>query len=760
MKVLHLIGGGDVGGAKTHVLSLVKELSKHIDVKIVSFRRSSFSDEAKAMDINIEIIHSGIIFLDIFRVIRIIKTDGYDIIHSHGAKANMFAVISRIFTKLPSVTTVHSDYKLDYMQSTAKRFSFGLINTISLRFINYYINVSKNLEELLLKRKFNRMNVFSLPNGIDFNDVPLNSRTDFSKKYNLNLSQDDIVVGVLARLTPIKGIDTFLNAAKSVLDEDTSIKFLIGGDGDERKALEKKAAELGISKNVFFLGYVNSRDFMSCIDINVLTSLSEGFPYSILEGAVSKKATISSNVGGISDLIENNRTGFLFPAKNYERLSEFILELSRNKSLRTQIGQNIYEKAKIDFSLDRMCEIQLSIYDKILKSTGYSYSRLKKRASFEHDAIITGYYGFKNIGDDAILKTIISDLKSLRPDIKLLVLSKIPSETAEVYGVDSIKRKNLLSIITAMSHSRILIHGGGTLIQDNTSTRSLMYYLGTLWLAKRMGLKVMLYANGIGPIRRSLNRVASRIVISKVDVITLREEVSRQELINLFIFKPKLVVTADPALIVKPVSTEEIDKLFVKENIPLEGQFAGFSIRNWYNPSNYEETIAKVADYMIEKYNIKPVFIPMQYPNDLEASIKIVSKMQGKAYIIKNKYGLTSEDYIAGIINRMDILIGMRLHSLIFAAGLGVPVVGIVYDSKIESFLKYINRPQSAAGYINNLNIEQFKFIIDETWNNRETIGRDTKKFILDCEAKAFENARIAIELLEECDGGKNAKHS
>ena len=127
MKVLHLIGGGDIGGAKTHVLHLVKELGKYIDVKIVSFRPGVFADDAKAMGINIEVVKRGNIFRDILRVIEIVKEEGYQIIHAHGAKANMIAIVVKCLTKIPTVTTVHSDYRLDYMHSLVKSLSFGLI---------------------------------------------------------------------------------------------------------------------------------------------------------------------------------------------------------------------------------------------------------------------------------------------------------------------------------------------------------------------------------------------------------------------------------------------------------------------------------------------------------------------------------------------------------------------------------------------------------------------------------------------------------
>ena len=186
-------------------------------------------------------------------------------------------------------------------------------------------------------------------------------------KYNLNLSSDAIVIGILARLTPIKDIGTFLKAAREVLRENPSIKFVIAGDGEERSALENQARELEISGNVFFIGFINEiNEFLANIDINVLTSISEGFPLSIVEGARLKKATISSAVGGIPDLIESGVNGYLFAPGDYKSLAGYMIKLANDDVTRRKMGERIYEKAKRDFSLTTMCNTQMSIYRSIL----------------------------------------------------------------------------------------------------------------------------------------------------------------------------------------------------------------------------------------------------------------------------------------------------------------------------------------------------------------------------------------------------------
>jgi polysaccharide pyruvyl transferase CsaB len=740
MKVLHLIGGGDVGGAKVHVLSLVKELSKHIDVKIVSLRSGMFADDARSMGLDVEVVRSGNFAADIKKVVKIIDKGGYQIIHSHGSKANMFSIISKRFTKLPTVTTVHSDYKLDYMHNTLKRLSFGSINTIALRYIDYYIGVSDNFKNMLISRKFNPEKIFVVYNGIDFSKPTKGyNRSSFSDKYNLQLNKSDVVVGILARLYPVKNIGTLLKAAKVALKHNPKLKFVIGGDGEDRKHLEEMASALGISDKVFFLGWIYDPDeLMSVLDINVLTSISESFPYSILEGAKFKKATISSNVGGIPDLISHGINGYLFNPGDYLRLADYIVELSFNHKKRNEMGEKLYNIARVKFSISNMCKTQLDIYSSILQK-----ENVKTIPKSSYDVIISGYYGFKNIGDDAMLMGIIDSLKKYKSDVRAIVLSKDPVETKKLYGVDSIKRTSLDSVFKAMKNAKLFIYGGGNIIQDNTSTRSLFYYLGSIWLAKLMGLKVMFYANGIGPLNKKINMKLTKQIMNRVDTITLREKLSLEELICLGVDKPRIVLTADPALTVEMEPSIHTDKIFSEEGIELSGPYVGFSLRQWQGREKYEEVIAKTADYMIDKYGIKPVFIPMHNPGDLIVIESVVSKMKGKGYVIRKKYDVSQT---MGIISKMEFLIGMRLHALIFAASLGIPIIGLVYEPKIEGFLQYVNQP--SAGYVQHLEFDKLKELVDEFWHKRFEIAEQLKKDIIILKQKAFDSARIAVDLI------------
>lgn len=123
----------------------------------------------------------------------------------------------------------------------------------------------------------------------------------------------------------------------------------------------------------------------------------------------------------------------------------------------------------------------------------------------------------------------------------------------------------------------------------------------------------------------------------------------------------------------------------------------------------------------------------------------IVAKMKNKCYVIRNKYSVAQ---MLGIIGRTQLLIGMRLHALIFAASLKVPLVGLVYETKVEGFMQYINQP--SAGHVSSLEFEKIIEIVDYVWNRRDEIRRELEETTETLRNKALENAKIAVELIEK----------
>lgn len=360
--------------------------------------------------------------------------------------------------------------------------------------------------------------------------------------------------------------------------------------------------------------------------------------------------------------------------------------------------------------------------------------------------LISGYYGFDNSGDDAILRAIVNDLNENIEDIEIIALSKEPSYTKKVYNIDAVDRFSLKAVRKAIKSCDLFISGGGSLLQDITSTRSLLYYISLMRLAKFHNKKVMVYANGVGPIDGKMNRLWTKRILNKADLITLRDEDSRIFLEELKVKNENIYVTADPVFNLNPTASEKVLEILKGEAIPHNEPLIGVSLRDWKDSDNLIENMAQAIDYIVEKHNTNIILIPMHYPEDLEIGNRVLGKVNNNStYILSNKYDV--ED-IMGIIKNLEIIIAMRLHSLIYAASQGTPMVGIVYDPKIEGFLKSINMDYMCPAE----GIEYSDLIkkIDMVWDNREDHKGNLEELDQYMKKEALKNTLMARELLEK----------
>ena len=170
MKIFHVAGGGDRGGAKTHILALCSQLKERYDLTLVSLRSGDFSDSAQAAGIRTRTLFSWFVPYDYFRLIRLVRAEKPDIVHCHGAKANIAGLLVKLFCGVTVITTVHSDYQLDYMNSAAKRYTIGAMNGRALRHLDYYVTVSELFKNMLISRGFDPHKCMSIYNGLDFEE--------------------------------------------------------------------------------------------------------------------------------------------------------------------------------------------------------------------------------------------------------------------------------------------------------------------------------------------------------------------------------------------------------------------------------------------------------------------------------------------------------------------------------------------------------------------------------------------------------------
>ena len=305
-----------------------------------------------------------------------------------------------------------------------------------------------------------------------------------------------------------------------------------------------------------------------------------------------------------------------------------------------------------------------------------------------YNILISGYYGFDNIGDESILRTLITSLREKIPDCRLTVLSHNPASTREKYGVEAVERMSPGAILRAVRRCDMLISGGGSLLQDVTSSKSIHYYLFIIRLAKLLGKKVFIYSQGIGPIDHAFNRRATARALKKADGIVVRDERSAKLLEQIGLPQERIVITADPVIRMKRPDRTVGREILARAGIKKDGRLTvGWAIREKNRDSTFVREITECIRWLRENYDAESVLIPFHYEEDREVCSVIAERTNGAAKCLSEKY--LSEDMLS-IIGNMDVLVGVRLHSMIYAAIMGVPIIGVSYDPKCTAFLNSV----------------------------------------------------------------------
>ncbi len=360
--------------------------------------------------------------------------------------------------------------------------------------------------------------------------------------------------------------------------------------------------------------------------------------------------------------------------------------------------------------------------------------------------LLSGYYGFDNSGDDALLFAIADDLREQDMRVDITVLSQNPAKTTENYRLHAVRRMNPFSLLRELLRCDLLLSGGGTLIQDRTSTKSLLYYLTVIRLATLFGKKVMLYANGMGPLKPE-HRKITRGVLNRVDCITLRDPASLLELNRIGVTKPAIKLTADPAFSLTPAPKERADELLRHVGLSPEKTTLCVSIRPWRdNPPDFASVMAHAVDRLCRERDMQCVFLPMQPQIDSALCEEVAAQMTAPAAVLPTN---DIRETLA-VIGSCRLCIGMRLHSLIYAVSRGVPVVGLDYDPKISGVMDYMKKKEvlPVSGLTENALCEKAAVLLDAGLGSNSDGSDDD--ILPTLREKAKSNAKIAVSLLKK----------
>ncbi|WP_438447465.1 polysaccharide pyruvyl transferase CsaB [Gorillibacterium sp. sgz5001074] len=312
--------------------------------------------------------------------------------------------------------------------------------------------------------------------------------------------------------------------------------------------------------------------------------------------------------------------------------------------------------------------------------------------------VISGYYGFRNSGDEAVLQSILLALESEGAaaglTIEPIVLSVNPELTSRMYGVRSVHRMKPGQVLSAIRESDGLISGGGSLLQDTTSWKTIPYYLAIIKLAQWHRKPTFIYSQGIGPVAnpRYFRPIVS--AFKKCAYVSVRDQESA-ELLRKMGYTKDVEVVPDPVMGLplreyaghKPGSSEQ--------QLPV----IGVSVRYWNQDRSELRGIAETLNRIRADRNVTVRFLPFHLPSDEQASKDIIAQMgaetaPGQVELVQ---GAEHPQDMLAQVAACDVLIGMRLHSLIYAASQQVPMLGVSYDPKIDQFLQRLDLKAAAS---------------------------------------------------------------
>lgn len=306
--------------------------------------------------------------------------------------------------------------------------------------------------------------------------------------------------------------------------------------------------------------------------------------------------------------------------------------------------------------------------------------------------LISGYYGFGNLGDEAILESIIRELEKSVAKDKIVVLSNAPETHREIYGVEAVSRWKAASLLKLLPKAKLFISGGGGLFQDTKSPGSTIYYGGQIALARAFGAHPIIFAQGLGPLDSETGKVATRLAAKLSQDITVRDKASLAMLEN---WKIKAELTADPVWTLDETALPEgvgrqIDKLRNGNRL-----IVGLSLRNSHNFSEGRRAILLSVLLKTLPKDAALVLLPLQKEQDLPQLEPFLEawKQAGRQGMVLDTKDLKRPSQWVSLMRQLDLVVAMRLHALIFALKEGIPVLGLTYDAKVEHVLRQFGQP-------------------------------------------------------------------
>lgn len=368
LKALHVIGGGEFGGAERHILNLANAADpKEVMFLICCLFEAPFAQIAKRAGLEIEVLpmHHKFDFKVTPQLTALIKEKNIDLVHTHGVRGNLLGrLAARLAGGVPVITTVHSLLSRDYPGFLTRQVNLCL-ERMGWGMTAHFIAVSQSLRQELIKWGIPADKVTTVYNGLDFSEFQ--GKNNFFRQ-QMGYPPEVPLVGVIARLHPVKGHRLFLECAKIILGRKPKVRFLIVGSGPERPFLELLAKKFQIWDQVTFTGYrTDIPEILASLDVLVVPSLWEGFGLTAAEGMAANIPVVATNVGGLPEIVKTGETGLLVPANDPLALAEGVLWMLDHPEEAREMTRKGSELVHMEFTAEIMARRTLEVYRQVVK---------------------------------------------------------------------------------------------------------------------------------------------------------------------------------------------------------------------------------------------------------------------------------------------------------------------------------------------------------------------------------------------------------
>lgn len=362
-NILHLIETSGPGGAEKMLINLVESLVLGDYKSIIGLMKDGWLSRVLS-DLGYEILilpHTRSIDFKFARnLISVIKRKKIDVLHAHEFAMNAYGSMASAITGVPIVTTVHG--KNYFGERLRRRLAYRFVSRHSKM-----VAVSNDIADYLMKTiGICAKNIVTIHNGVRLDGFRKDGSARNRIRETLGLSDDQPLLGTVGNLYPVKGHIYLIKATAIVKKTVPDVKTVIAGRGELLDRLKVEVSRIGLENNIEFLGFREDiPQLMQAMDIFILPSLSEGTPLSILEAMASQIPVVATDVGGLSEIVENGKTGFLVPSEDPESLAEKILLVLENRELAGKMALEARKKVEKEYDLNIMVKKYVDLYDRI-----------------------------------------------------------------------------------------------------------------------------------------------------------------------------------------------------------------------------------------------------------------------------------------------------------------------------------------------------------------------------------------------------------